>query len=95
MPVAKAPEPVTEPEPEPEPAEEEIEQFQDDDGIENLADSAETEVPEEFIDESNPFHVKKAQTTPAAASKEPQKDSSDAAHDILRRMMDRRKASKS
>jgi predicted component of type VI protein secretion system len=95
VPVAKAPEPVTEPEPEAEEAEQEIEQYQEDDGIENLADSAETEMPEEFVDESNPFYVKKAQATPAAASKEPQKDSSDAAHDILRRMMDRRKASKS
>ena len=53
-------------------------------------------MPEDMIDESNPFYVKKkAEAAPAAACQGPQKDSSDAANDILRRMMDRRKASKS
>jgi predicted component of type VI protein secretion system len=95
MPTAKAPVPVEEPEAEPEPeAAEEIAQYQEDDGIEDLSEKVEAEMPEEFIDESNPFYVKKAQATPAAAKEAP-KDSSDAAHDILRRMMDRRKASKS
>jgi predicted component of type VI protein secretion system len=102
MPVAKAPVPVVVPEPEPEPevepepeaVEDGIEQYQEDDGIEDLSEKVAAEIPEEFIDESNPFYVKKTQATPAA-SKEPAKDSSDAAHDILRRMMDRRKASKS
>jgi predicted component of type VI protein secretion system len=88
------PEPEVEPEAEPE-AVEEIEQYQEDDGIEDLSEKVEAEMPEEFVDESNPFYVKKTQAAPAAAAKEAQKDSSDAAHDILRRMMDRRKASKS
>jgi pSer/pThr/pTyr-binding forkhead associated (FHA) protein len=57
------------------------------------------EMPEEFIDESNPFYAaKKAaqqqakQTGPAKPSF---KDTSDAAGDILRRLMERRRASKS
>jgi len=105
VPVTKAPAPITKPvpepeiEPEPEPetdaAEDEIQQYQEDDGIEDLSEKVEAEIPEEFVDESNPFYVKKAQAAPAASAKESQKDSSDAAHDILRRMMDRRKASKS
>jgi predicted component of type VI protein secretion system len=90
-PAAKAPEP----EPEPEAVEDDIAPYEEDDGIEDLSEKVEAEMPEEFMDESNPFYVKKPQATSAAAAKEPQKDSSDAAHDILRRMMDRRKASKS
>jgi predicted component of type VI protein secretion system len=93
MPAAKAPEPETEPEVEA--VEDDIAPYQEDDGIEDLAEKVEAEIPEEYMDESNPFYVKKTQAAPAAAAKEPQKDSSDAAHDILRRMMDRRKASKS
>jgi predicted component of type VI protein secretion system len=96
-PAPKAPEP--EPEPEPEHVESEIEAYNPDDGIEDLSrkPESEAEMPEEFIDESNPFHVKKKQdAAPAeAAAKGPQKDSSDAAGDILRKMMDRRRASKS
>jgi predicted component of type VI protein secretion system len=99
VPVAKVVVPEPEPEPEaveePESAEDEIEAYQEDDGIEDLSGSSEADVPEEFIDESNPFYVKKNKPEAAAAAKEPSKDSSDAAHDILRRMMDRRKASKS
>ena len=104
IPAAKAPEvPAAKaPPPKPAPVEEEIESYTEpeDDGIEDLSSSgevdadADAEVPEEFVDESNPFYVKKkAEEAPAA--KGPQKDSSDAAGDILRRMMDRRKASKS
>jgi pSer/pThr/pTyr-binding forkhead associated (FHA) protein len=97
-PAAKQPEP--EPEPEPEPVIEELEQYapdDDDDGIEDLSKSSgEVEMPEEFIDESNPFYVKKKEAEPAAGAAKPSnKDSSDAAGDILRKMMDRRKASKS
>jgi len=47
-------------------------------------------MPEEFIDESNPFYAK-----PAAVAKQVFQNSSDAAGDILRKMMERRKASKS
>jgi pSer/pThr/pTyr-binding forkhead associated (FHA) protein len=48
------------------------------------------DMPEEFIDESNPFYAK-----PAVAAKPEFKDSSEAASDILRKMTERRKASKS
>lgn len=94
----QAPAPVAKvPEPEPEAVEDEIAPYEEEDeGIEDLSEKVEAELPEEFVDESNPFYVKKNKAAPAAASsKEPQKDSSDAAHDILRRMMDRKKASKS
>jgi len=96
-PAAKAPEP--EPEAEPEPVFEELEQYtpDDDDGIEDLSKSGESdEMPEEFIDESNPFYVKKKEADSAGGAVKPShKDSSDAAGDILRKMMDRRKASRS
>jgi len=50
------------------------------------------EIPEDMIDESNPFYVKKGK---AAEPEKPQyKDSSDAATDILRKMMERRRGSK-
>lgn len=51
------------------------------------------ETPEEFIDESNPFHVKK-KGPEAGPTKPVYKDTSDAASDILRKMMERRKASR-
>jgi pSer/pThr/pTyr-binding forkhead associated (FHA) protein len=98
-PAAKAPVPEPDVEPETEErVEDEIESYQEDDGIEDLSQKVEAELdmPEDMIDESNPFYVKKkTEGAPAAAAKGPQKDSSDAANDILRRMMDRRKASKS
>lgn len=50
---------------------------------------------EEWVDESNPFHVKKGAAEPAAADAKGganYKDTSDAANDILRKMMDRRRA---
>jgi pSer/pThr/pTyr-binding forkhead associated (FHA) protein len=66
------------------------------------ADEAEEEpaeeAPEEFIDETNPFYVaKKAQqqAKQAGPAKPAFKDTSDAAGDILRRLMERRRASKS
>lgn len=106
IPAAKAapvPETVAEPEAE-EPAREEIEPFrpddeQEDDGIEDLSQTGsaelELEMPEDMIDESNPFYAKKKAESNPTAKKAPTKDSSDAANDILRRMMDRRRASKS
>lgn len=51
----------------------------------------------EFLDESNPFYIpKKAKAVEeaAAAKKDAYKDTSDAANDILRRMIDRRRASR-
>ena len=67
-----------------------------------IAEGAETvgEVPEEFIDESNPFFAaKKAQQLQAkqgaaGASKAKFNDTSDAAGDILRRLMERRRRDK-
>jgi pSer/pThr/pTyr-binding forkhead associated (FHA) protein len=99
--IAPVPVPTPEPEPEVEEVEEEVESAEEveDDGIEDLSKTLAAEandLPEDMIDESNPFYVKKkVEAGPVAAAKGPQKDSSDAANDILRRMMDRRKASKS
>ncbi len=47
-----------------------------------------TMIPEEFLDESNPFYAKKKTE---AESKPVYKDTSDAASDILRKMMERRR----
>jgi predicted component of type VI protein secretion system len=56
------------------------------------------EIPEEFMDESNPFYAaKKAQQqqqAKAGPAKPSFKDTSDAAGDILRRLMERRRAEK-
>jgi pSer/pThr/pTyr-binding forkhead associated (FHA) protein len=86
-----------------EPEEEEEPLDQEDDDDETIGeDSAVTvdEVPEEFMDESNPFYAaKKAQKLqakqgPAGPAKDAFKDTSDAAGDILRRLMERRRAEK-
>lgn len=79
-PAAPKPDPEPDPEPEPEPIEEE----------------ADEESPEDYLDESNPFHVKKAAPQPAGPAKpaKPELDSSSAADQILRRMMDRRRGSR-
>lgn len=64
---------------------------------EDTADDVETvtdEGPEEFVDESNPFYVKKKAAGPEGPAKPVYKDTSDAANDILRKMMERRKSSK-
>ena len=100
VPVAEA---TPEPDEEIEQAAEEPEEPEEDDGIQDLAAMQEAEAAadeaEEFVDESNPFYVAKkaqsAQSESAPAAKAPSKDSSDAAGDILRKMMDRRRASKS
>jgi pSer/pThr/pTyr-binding forkhead associated (FHA) protein len=68
-----------------------------------LAEGEETvaAAPEEFMDESNPFYAaKKAQQLqakqgPTGPSKPKFNDTSDAAGDILRRLMERRRAEKS
>ena len=69
-----------------------------DDGEEMSDDSdAEDDSNEEYVDESNPFHVAKKAMSKAddAVSKKSYSDTSDAANDILRKLMDRRRASKS
>jgi hypothetical protein len=75
-----------------------VEESEEETGSEVEDEDAEEEVQEEFIDESNPFYAaKKAkqqeskQTGPAKPSF---KDTSDAAGDILRRLMERRRAAK-
>jgi pSer/pThr/pTyr-binding forkhead associated (FHA) protein len=78
-----------------EPFDEEEEQDEEESAAENLE--------EEFMDESNPFYAaKKAQKEQAKAGgagpggqKPVFKDSSDAANEILRKLMERRRASKS
>ena len=53
--------------------------------------------PNGFLDESNPFYIPKKQAVAAADvddSKKSYKDTSDAANDILRKMIDRRRASR-
>jgi hypothetical protein len=54
-------------------------------------------MPEELIDESNPFHAKKPKPEapePAKSAKPSYQDSASAANDILKRMMERRRGSK-
>jgi predicted component of type VI protein secretion system len=63
-------------------------------------ETGEQNLEEEFMDESNPFYAaKKAQKEQAKAAasgaKQPQKDSSDAANEILRKLMERRRANRS
>lgn len=66
-----------------------------DDIDDELDDDNESEGPseDEFIDESNPFYVKKKKESDAPA-KPVAKDTSDVASDILRRLMDKRRSSK-
>jgi pSer/pThr/pTyr-binding forkhead associated (FHA) protein len=80
-----------------EPVEDEVESIEDQLGEEEEeeVEEAEEEVLEEFVDESNPFYAaKKAQKEQAKAgpAKPSFKDTSDAAGDILRRLMERRRA---
>jgi pSer/pThr/pTyr-binding forkhead associated (FHA) protein len=95
--------PAPEPEAEEEESDEEYERLSGDDeenNEENEEDEDESETeeeagPEEFIDESNPFHVKKKTAEPEAGPAKPvYKNTSDAASEILRRMMEKRRASR-
>ena len=83
-------------------ADEPFDQDEDEDDDETLAEGesdAVDEVPEEFLDPSNPFYAaKKAQKEQAkqtGPAKPEFKDTSDAASDILRRLMERRRAERS
>ena len=69
----------------------------DEDIYDKLEDEDDTDaVPEEFVDESNPFYsAKKQQDEPdEAAKKKEEINSSQAAEDILRKMMERRRAAR-
>ncbi len=104
---ASAPKPAPPPPPvaaTPPDDDEEFERLPDGEGDTDREDEEEAEeevaaslddMPEDFIDESNPFYVKKKAPEPAAGPSKPvYKDTSDAAQDILRKMFERRKASK-
>jgi predicted component of type VI protein secretion system len=82
-----------------EPFEEEEEEDDSDETLAEGESEAVDEVPEEFLDPSNPFYAaKKAQKEQAKQSGpvKPQfNDTSDAAGDILRRLMERRRAERS
>jgi FHA domain-containing protein len=61
-------------------------------------EDADAEIQEEFLDESNPFYAakkaKEQQAKQTGPAKPSFKDTSDAAGDILRRLMERRRAAK-
>ena len=82
-----------------EPFEEEEEEEDSDETLAEGESEVVDEVPEEFLDPSNPFYAaKKAQKEQAKQSGpvKPQfNDTSDAASDILRRLMERRRAERS
>lgn len=66
----------------------------EDEPFDSDSDSEES-APEELIDESNPFYVaKKAAQAPPSTAKATFQDTSAAANDILKRMMERKRASK-
>lgn len=80
-----------------EPAEEQADDFDRIDSLDPDAEPAAAGGPgEELIDESNPFYAKKAAAAPEAKPSKPAfESSSDAANDILRRMLDRRRGTPS
>jgi hypothetical protein len=67
----------------------------DDEDESPAEDDDSEEIVEEFIDESNPFHAAKKAAQIATPVKAASQDTSDVAHDILRKLMQQRKASKS
>lgn len=67
----------------------------DDEDESPAEDDDSEEIVEEFIDESNPFHAAKKAAQTATPVKAASQDTSDVAHDILRKLMQQRKASKS
>jgi FHA domain len=85
----------------PEESDESFDQDDDDETMDEDSEATVAEVPEEFMDESNPFYAakkaKQLQEKQGAAgpAKASFKDTSDAAGDILRRLMERRRAEKS
>jgi predicted component of type VI protein secretion system len=68
----------------------------DEDDTPDATDEAEAtdEMPEEFIDESNPFYVKKKGPEPAKGAPKPEANTSDAASEILRKMIERKRSSR-
>ncbi len=93
---ASNPQPAAKPETT-EDSDEEYERLEDEaqEGDEEESEPSD-EMPEDFIDESNPFYVKKKKPDEAGGPAKPQfKDTSDAATEILRKMMERKKQQRS
>jgi len=81
-----------------EPFDQEDDQGDEDEDLAAVQSSTGDEVPEEFLDPSNPFFAaKKAlkEQAKAGPAKQAYTDTSDAASDILRRLMERRRAERS
>jgi predicted component of type VI protein secretion system len=94
---ATNPEPVAKPEPT-EDSDEEYERLEDESEAgegEDEEGEASDEMPDDFIDESNPFYVKKKAEEAGGPAKPQFKDTSDAATEILRKMMERKKQQRS
>ena len=72
---------------------EEYERQEEEESEEEEEEATAEETPEEFVDESNQFYVKK-KPEPEGPKKPVYKDTSDAASDILRKMMERRRGSR-
>ncbi|SIN85158.1 Inner membrane component of T3SS domain-containing protein [Singulisphaera sp. GP187] len=71
-----------------------VDEFADsEDASDADSEGSEEETTDEYIDESNPFYVKKSKE-PEGPAKQSYKDTSDAASDILKRLMDKRRSSK-
>ena len=88
--------PEVKPEPAAEDNDEEYERLGDEEETAEDEEEAEDEMPEDFIDESNPFYVKKKKANEPEGPAKPQfKDTSDAASEILRKMMERKKQQRS
>lgn len=83
-----SPQPGAPAETEDEPEEAPDDESETKEAVETLSDE---ETTEELVDESNPFHA--AKKKPEAPVKPASKDSSDAAGDILRKLMERRRSS--
>jgi hypothetical protein len=69
--------------------------FDSEDEDEEAEDDDSEEQVEELIDESNPFYAAKKAAQATAPAKAAHQDTSDVAHDILRKLMQQRKASRS
>jgi pSer/pThr/pTyr-binding forkhead associated (FHA) protein len=82
----------------PEDSDEEYERLEDESADqEETEEEAEDETPEDFMDESNPFYVNKKKKAEEATgpAKPAFENTSDAASEILRKMMERRKQQRS
>lgn len=94
---ASNPQPAAKPEPAAEDNDEEYERLEgsdegETDGEGDDEEESSDEMPEDFMDESNPFYVKKKTAEEAGKPAKPAfENTSDAASEILRKMMERRK----